>query len=244
MDRTPEIFEKIEGYLNNTLPKEELVAFEKEISNTPALKQEIEKHKSLHATLSDQDTLEFKEKLVKISTEIKKEETSSSFFSPFWKIAASIVVIFSVGTLFWYTINNQDQTKELYAQYYEPFPVEDVSRGEDDNALQDVMKSYSNGDYSIVISKLEELPNTIKKDLIHLYLGNSYLNTNQEEKAIGQFESIQKNSQYYENARWYLALTYLKWGNPKKIKPILQEIIEYNGVYKENATQLMNALTK
>ncbi len=242
MKRTPELFEKIEGYLTKTLPKEELIAFEKEIAGNQELKQEIEKHRSLHQIVSDQDTLEFKEKLKQIGDQVKKEETSTSFFSSFWKIAASIVVLFGVGTLLWYSLNNQDHTSDLYAQYYEPFPVEDISRGDGNVALQNIMKSYTQGNYNDVISALEKYPDSLKNTQLQLYLGNSYLNTKQEQKAIIQFKNIQKTSQYYENGRWYLALTYLKQGNSKKSKSILKEIVQYNGIYKENAVKLLEAL--
>ncbi len=244
MERTPELFEKIELYLTNALSSDEVTAFEKEIEEDQSLKLEVEKHRSLHQTLSDQDALDFKEKLKEISAKVKKEEASSTFFSSFWKIAASIVVLLGLTTLFWYTGNDHEYTKDLYAQYYQPFPIEDVSRGEQPVELQTIMKSYAKADYTTVISALEKKQIIFKNEELRLYLGNSYLNTNQEEKAIVQFESIQKSSQYFENGKWYLMLTYLKLGNIKKSKAILKEIIQYNGIYKANAIKLLAALSK
>ncbi|MBQ0734341.1 hypothetical protein [Aquimarina celericrescens] len=243
MERTPEIFEKIEAYLNNMLSQDEVLAFEKEMANNIELQNEVEKHRSLHQTLSDQDTLAFKEKLVTISKKIKKEEkhsVSRSFFSSNWRIAASIAIILGIGSFFWYTFNSQNRTQELYAAYYQPFPAEDITRGETNIDLQEVLKSYTNQEYKKVIEALERQPNI--NDQYKLYLGNSYINIDLEQKAIHQFNNISRDSRYYENSRWYLSLTYLKLAKIKKITPLLDEIIQYDGIYKNDAIRLKNAL--
>ncbi|EZH71666.1 hypothetical protein ATO12_06815 [Aquimarina atlantica] len=246
MERTPEIFDKIEGYLSHTLPEEEIIAFEKELAANPELHEEVEKHRALHKTLSDQDTLDFKEKLMQISTTIKEEQdtTSTSISAPYWKIAASIAILLGVGMLLWYTyINSFNNTQDLYGAYYEPFPVEDAMRGNTNNEeMQNIVKNYAKGAYDSVAVMLEKQPNLDNQ--LRLYLGNSYLNINQEEKAVSSFKDINSNGKYYEVAKWYLSLTYLKLNTPKKSIPLLKEIITYNGAYKDKATKLLKALEK
>lgn len=239
MERTQEIFDKIEAYLGKSLSKEEQKAFEDEMAKNVALQLEVEKHKSLHNVLIDKDTLAFKEKLTVISKKIKEENTPISFFTTTWKIAATIVVILGIGSLFWYSSSSQNQTKDLYAKYYEPFPAEDITRGENTYDLG-VIKNYSAKAYNKVIIELENKSDL--KDNYRVYLGNSYMNTGQEQKAIIQFSKIEKNSSYYENSRWYLSLTYLKLGQPKKTMVLLEEIINYNGIYKNDAIRLNKAL--
>lgn len=246
MERTPEIFDKIEGYLSHTLPKEEIVAFEKELATNQELQQEVEKHRVLHKTLSDQDTLDFKEKLMQISATIKKEQNSPSTLvsAPYWKIAASIAILLGVGVLLWYAyINQPNNTQDLYGAFYEPFPVEDVIRGNTNNEeIQSVVKNYARGAYDSVAVVLEKHPNLNSQ--LQLYLANSYLNINQEEKAMSLFKDIKSSGKYYEVAKWYLSLTYLKLNTPKKSIPLLKEIITYNGAYKDKATRLLTALEK
>ncbi|MDY8138477.1 hypothetical protein [Aquimarina sp. 2201CG5-10] len=245
MKRTQEIFEKIEGYLAKTLSQEERAAFEKELSINPELENEVEKHRILHQTLSDQDTLDFKEKLIKISKEIKEEEqiksTNKSFFS-YWKIAASIIVLLGIGAILWSTIEPGDKMTDLYLSYYVAYPVEDATRGGTKDDLDAIMTDYVKKNYDKVINALETSPLLSDKEQLRLYLGNSFLNNNQEEKAILQFQNIQADSRFYEDANWYLALTYLKLGEVKKIPPLLQEIIQYNGIYKNKASKLLDEL--
>ena len=252
MERNQELFEKIEGYLNKTLSQEELAAFEKELLASTALQEEVEKHRVLHETLSDTDTLAFREKLIRISQEIKEEEQkSTSGFWQYWKIAASIVVIIGVSALLWFSGFGKDQNQDLYATYYEPFPVEDTTRGEDTQDFAEVLTAYSKGEYQKILPQLQQIVNTKETDSFgslssvnqfSLYLGNSYINTNQEKKAIPVFESIAKSSKYYENAQWYLALTYLKLKDKKQVISILKELVEYNGVYKDKSIKLLEEL--
>ncbi|WP_109301763.1 lipopolysaccharide assembly protein LapB [Aquimarina sp. AU474] len=245
MERTQEIFEKIEAYLNNTLSQEERSVFEKEMEQDSELRTEVDKHKVLHDVLSDTDTLAFKEKLVKISEEIKAEGTrSGSWFSQHWKMAATIAVILGIGSILWFNANRTNENQKLYAAYYEPFPIEDTTRGESTNDLGDALLHYAKGEYDRVITTLEELVHIPDQEQLSLYLGNSYMNTGEEQKAIDIFKNIDNNSKYYENAQWYLALTYLKLGDTKQLKPLLTAIINYNGVYKESATNLQTALKK
>jgi predicted Zn-dependent protease len=191
--------------------------------------------------------LGFKEKLMQISATIKEEQTNSSApvsSSSYWKIAASIAILLGAGMLFWYTYTNQHNTQDLYGAYYEPFPVEDAMRGSTNNEVQSIIKNYAKGAYDSVAIVLEKHPNLGSQQQLQLYLGNSYLNIDQEEKAVSLFKDIKSSGKYYEVAKWYLSLTYLKLNTPKKSIPLLKEIITYNGAYKDKATRLLKALEK
>ncbi|WP_299218871.1 hypothetical protein [uncultured Aquimarina sp.] len=242
MERTQELFEKIEGYLAQTLSEEEVLAFEKEIAENFELKREVEKQRELHQVLSDRDTLDFKEKLQKISAEVKKEQSKSNTYFLYWKIAASIIIILGVGTLLWNNLNKTDSFSDLYASYYTPYPAEDITRGDTANEWDDIVKNYSKGNYDKVISELTKTTSFTTLEQFGLYLGNSYLNTGKEREALLQFETISNESRYHEAANWYRALTHLKLGEIKKSSEILKEIINYNGIYKEKAMQLIQEL--
>ncbi|WP_299313462.1 hypothetical protein [uncultured Aquimarina sp.] len=238
MERTQELFEKIEGYLAQTLSKEELLAFEKEIAEDSELKHELEKQRELHQVLRDRDTLDFKEKLQKISAEVKEEQSKSNIYFSYWKIAASIVIILGLGTLLWNNLSKTDSFSDLYASYYTLYPAEDSTRGDTANEWGEVVKNYTKGNYDAVISKLEKTTSLITSEQFRLYLGNSYLNTGKEQEALLQFQMISDTSRYGEAANWYRALTHLKLGDIKKSSEILNKIINYNGIYKEKAMQL------
>lgn len=244
MERTQELFEKIELYLLNELPADETIAFEKQISMDSELELEVEKHRELQRVLSDTDTLLFKEKLHKISKEIKQEslDEKAISYSFIWKIAASIVIIVGVGTLLWNILNTSEDFSDLYAAYYELYPVEDVIRGNTQVEKDIIMKSYADGDYQKVVSILSDNTSFPLTEQFRLYLGNSYLNLGNEQEALKQFQQISDDSKYSENANWYQALTYLKLKNAEKSSALLKEIVDFDGVYKEKAQELLTKL--
>jgi len=242
MKRTPELFEKIEGYLFGTLSKEELLTFEKEMAIDSELIHEVEKQRELHRVLSDTDTLNFKEKLQKISAEVKQEQSvnnSTTTQFSYWKIAATIIVLLGIGTLLWNNFNTADGFLDLYASYYEPYPAEDITRGDALSELDMIMKNYGQGNYDNVISELTKDASLSISDQLRLYLGNSYLSIGKEQEALLQFEAIGNISKYYEEANWFRALTYLKKGEVKKSTEILEKLVLYNGIYKEKAIELI-----
>lgn len=251
MQRTPELFEKIEGYLAGTLSSDLIQAFEKEMAASIWLQEEVEKHRMLHNTLKDQDTLAFRNKIQQISATAKgdlspevppsaKKKTAAFYL----KIAASVIVIVGLGTFLWHMAQTKRQTQNLYAAYYSSFPVEDAVRGTTGASVEQIVKSYARGSYDSVVMALEKHPDLNQKQPLPLYLGNSYLQTDQEEKAIHQFKDVSSTGKYFEAAQWYLSLTYLKINNPKKAITLLQEIVTYKGTYGNKAAQLLKALKK
>ncbi|GAA0712744.1 hypothetical protein GCM10009430_03500 [Aquimarina litoralis] len=244
MERTQELFEKIELYLSKELPVQEVISFEKEISMDSDLELEVEKHRELQRVLSDTDTLLFKEKIHKIRTEIKEEnsEENTTSYAVFWKIAASIIIVFGVGSLLWNTLNTSDDFSDLYTAYYELYPVEDVIRGSSQLEKDVIMKNYAEGDYQKVVSILSGNTSFRLTEQFRLYLGNSYLNLGKEQSALEQFQQIGDNSKYSENASWYQALTYLKLKDAKKASILLKKIVDFDGVYKEKAKELLTKL--
>ncbi|GGX22362.1 tetratricopeptide repeat protein [Aquimarina muelleri] len=249
MERTPEIFDKIEAYLSNSLSQEDAIIFEQEMAINIELQEEVEKHRIMHTTLADQDTLAFKEKLIRISNKIKQEDTTNTRLTnrfTVFKVAASIVILLGVGSLFWHTMYTKNQTQglDLYSEYYKPYPTEDIIRGETNKKTKEIVKHYTSGSYDSVVHLLEKHPRLKEHEALQIYLGNSYLNTNQEEKAVKEFKNITNKGKYYEIAQWYLSLTYLKLDKSEKAKTLLKEIIQYNGAYKDKAYRLLIAMKK
>ncbi len=248
MKRTQQLFDKIEAYLARTLPLEEREAFEKEMDENPELQLEVEKHRELHAVFADEDTMAFKQQLIEISRSIREEEAAAaSTFkttSRFLKIAASIALIIGIGSAIWYTYTIQDQNNDLYAAYYSRYPVEDVTRGDKDNVLKNILKDYASGAYKNVIDSLENSNLKESNQRLKIYLGNSYLQTENPKDAITQFASITPSSRYYEIAQWYLSLAHLKKNQPKQSIKTLKNIIEFNGSYKRKAERLLKELSE
>ena len=108
---------------------------------------------------------------------------------------------------------------------------------------QIALSYFKLGDYDNAIPELIKVSESSISEKINLYLGNCYINTaGREQEAIDLFESISDTSKYYEHATWYRALAHLKQGNTKISNEILDKIIQYDGIYKQQAIKLSKEL--
>lgn len=240
MKRTPELFEKIEGYLNNTLSQSQKESFEKEILDNSELRKEVEKHRELHFQLSDFDVLDFRKKLQEIESQIEtKKGVSKKTLRYLRPLAATFLLLIGLSVM-WLLLNKSQNS--LFENYYQPYPMEDVIRGEKPKVSTEITTKYNKKQYQEIIVDLEILVRDFpENDLYKVYLGNSYLNLNEENKAISVFGLISENI-YKEEALWYIALCHLRTKNNKKTKIALEKVVQYDGIYKKNAMELLNEL--
>jgi len=245
MQRTQELFERIEDYLSESLPPEEKEAFEKEMSMHPEFKAEVEKHRELHRILSDKEAIAFRQKLQKVIDEVKNEpEVKKLYPSKFiWKIAASLIILFGLGGFFWKSVVSSSSTSDIYMGFYEAYPVEGNTRGAKENMeWVEAMKLYGGSSFLKASQKLKTLKIPSKQDQIALYLGNSYLKIDNAQAAILQFKTIEDSSRYYEDSVWYQALSYLKLGDVDACIAHLKTLIDYEGIYQDKAQKLFERL--
>ncbi len=241
MKMTQELSEKIEGYIEGSLSETELADFDKMLLENPELQEKIEIQKDIQAALKNQKSIDFRKKLVQINQDLDNKTQNKKVSIPsYWKIAASFLVLIGLTTFLWF---NNNSSKDLFAAYYTPYPIGDIKRGAtnlDDPNFKSVVLEYKNKEYKKVIPALEDLvsaqPNN---ETLKLSLGNAYLNTNQLDKSVKIFEEFLATSKFYNDAQWFLALTYLKMDQEPTIIPILEGLISQNTKYKNTATDLL-----
>jgi len=160
----------------------------------------------------------------------------------FFAAAASIVFILSFA--WYYSSNNTVNYQQEYAAAFEQYDntlsqavqLELSEQGFGGNpdkvALQEIlsaMATYDHKEYTQAIPLLQEClkkpSNSSYKNTLELYLGLSYLEANQAEKAITSFQALaSKEGANQALAEWYLALTYLKIEQIEKAKKSLTKL--------------------
>lgn len=248
MNRSSSTFDRIEDFLANRLSTEDHKAFIKEIAIDPKLQIEVEKHRALRDVLQDKKLLNFKKNLQSIQQEFYEEESMEGVakqkpFFKYWKIAAIVVLLLGISGVVWQTFLPKDTMQDLYTAYYTPYPITDGIRSETNKEwVETLLQHYTAGNYDKVISVFENLDTIPLTDEIRLCIGNSYLHINKEQKAIAMFTNIPSDSGFYEDALWYMALTYLKVKQKDKCILKLEDIIHYNGKYQSKAITLKNKI--
>ncbi|WP_411032367.1 tetratricopeptide repeat protein [Spongiimicrobium sp. 3-5] len=239
MNRSQELFEEIERYLKGELSPEAKEAFEERMSKNEELSQEVALHMSVHNEIGNAKELQFRNLLYRIGQEQNINSKRRVF--P-WRIVASLALL--VGASVYFYFQNQDiGGNQLFEEYYTPYPVEDRLRGADLTRRDSVMQLYKVGKFQNAVEDLKFLheQNPEDADLL-LYYGNCLMNLNKEDDAIALFKGVTVKSGGYENSRWYLALSLLKKGNSKAAAKELQQLIDYNGIHKQQAEKLLQKL--
>lgn len=236
--RSPEIFDLIEAYLSNELSAKTKADFEKELIADSELREEVEKHRSMHETMSDIDVLNFRKKLLKAEKEyFEPSMESGKSMAMNWKVAAAILAIIGLSLFGWY--QNINQEKSLFEKHFTVYPLEDAVRGGQDESMKVAFEAYSKQDYAKAIPILENLVAKMpdKHDL-KMYLGSSYLKSGAVGQAIREFEKLTAIETYSEQAKWYLALCYLKANENDRVTTLLEDIIVFDGIYRNDAKNL------
>jgi TolA-binding protein len=233
-------YEKIEAYLRGDMAGEELRQFEKSLESDNALSSEVELFRNLDEALADEQALKLQKETLKLGeTYFNKQETTAtpvrrlSVYRRPLAIAASIALILSLGVLFW-TLNSGGGSltnEELYTAYYEPYAFSETVRGGDEpqNAYEEALSAIEQEDYAAAIGLLQthltEQPSDMRATFA---LATSYLETDPPRwsEAAASYQTVIEdgNSLMVNQAKWYLALIYIKQGETGQAKPLLQAL--------------------
>lgn len=206
--------EEIDRYLEGSMTDEEREAFDSRMTKDPELFKEVELQRSIIKAVR-------RERLEKI---IQKEEEKITKKGKIRKLvisvgsfalAASLLGFFYIG----YLNDCKNIANRYYAAYtYTPIPsrgVETLPLTKSDSIFLDAVRQMESGHNKLAIIQLENLNNTSAEMLVA------------SDQAI----------------KWYLSLAYLKNGEKKKARILLQEIANTsNSEFNIKAKELLKEL--
>ena len=142
-------------------------------------------------------------------------------------IAASIALLLFAG--YWFLNPGTPSTDELFAANYELYDWSADTRGSETTSFQSLNDLYQNGEFQQFINEVNALniDSNTDPELV-MALGCAYLETGTYDNAISTFRQIETNTFIGEEARFNIALSYLKANNPESAKSIFQEIANGN----------------
>ncbi|MEM9339161.1 MAG: hypothetical protein AAGA66_10565 [Bacteroidota bacterium] len=236
MKWTEEALDKMEAYLAGTLNDDDLRSFEAALEENQELEDQLSVYQAMRTAMEDQGSIDFRRKLQQFEAGQGKRGKTRDLII-YRKIAAFLVVAFGLT----WGIIRLTTSPSLFEKYYQPYPIESVKRGSEDSVKGASL--YQAMEYEKAIPYLlMQLEVSEETDLYRLYLGNCYLQTNQEPLAVVQFSSVEDSSPYYQFTQWYLALTFLKKEAMEDTKKVLSAIIVYDGLYKDRAEELLKEI--
>ncbi len=243
-------FNLIDKFFNDTLSDKEATLFNKLLQEDSEFKEEFRFQKDLKKALQLNKRESLKATLQGFEKDLKKKK--SVFTIKTWLAAATVIILLGIGSLIYNSFGNDDP-KNLYAEYFEPYRniVHPVERGENDGSIETkAFQAYENGDFYKAINLFNSVESLEEDDnYIDFYKGISYLALNKNKEAIeillpiateiekGDYDLSQK-------ANWYLALAYLNANEIEKAKSQLYMISHDNAFTfkKEEASDILEKL--
>lgn len=233
-----ERYELIEQYLGGDLPAAERDKFDRLLQADQALRSELLLHQELHDALGNQELRSF-EKLVRQAGEdyIKKNE----FETPgppikYWQMAAAVLVLLVAGIGLYLATHREPDAEQLFAAYFTPYEVPGNLRSEETSVTSQVsfsegLSSYSKGQFQEAVVHFNEAVKENPDQMMAVFLrGVSYLHIGNVKLAEEDLKAViaDKNNLFSDQAKWYLALNYLKQERLEEAKSLLEELSKEN----------------
>jgi len=245
---------QFERYRDGSMTESEKAEFLQRLSDDSSFEQEFKIYNEVNDfVLNNEKRSEFvsalKEAESNYFTAKKNHYIKNINYKLVLKIAASVAIIVISTLSLYYIFYSKPSNKELFAQYYNPLKVDEITRSVNDSItnIKDGFIAFQTGNYrkSLQILSSELIPNelntpvTLIKGLSYIELGNF---KNAENLLKQASEDV--NNAFYDDCLWYLSLIYIRTDRPKQSIPLLEKLIERKSVYNNMAVELLKSISK
>jgi hypothetical protein len=162
-------------------------------------------------------------------------------------LAAGVLLLVGIPLTF---IRNHEfkNSSQLFDQYYTPYPyfLHERSVSDEQSGLNaKAMYLYNNHDYldaALILN--EQTQDSLADPLQSLYLGICYMEMRKYNEAIKTFEAVISLHQHitYDQANWYLGLTYLKMNRRFKASEYLLRVKSDSCLFSRQANEILNKI--
>lgn len=264
MDQT----EQLRRYLDDEMDEAERLAFELSLSENPELKERLELHRAIDASLGNRKEIAVEQTLLAIieageedafeeseldSDAIGTEEPSETkapsgksrrIWTYFAAIGAAAVLFFVVRAYFF----SSPGPEQIYLAYYQAYDgANEVRSGDDvpkyllDNAFDAyIEKNFQKAETSFQVI-LDTLPNNARA---RFYLGICQLENGKSSLAASSFEQVIQHGKnlYISQSHWYRGMACLSRKDIECAKSELLLLANGKGIYRDKAIEILDDL--
>lgn len=239
----PTTSDYIEEYLNHQLSEEERERFDEKLKSYKDFAHEVKEQTMFFNSFDEMQAQELLLRFGNIEQELEGGKENQFGFPVYLKWAAAVAVLAVVSLVVYLNISNSN--KDLFLAYYTTYPNVESPVSRSETGGENVWRLYEKGDYKQAYQLFEQALIIDSQDLAsQFYLGICALELNRLTVAEEAFAKVasDKEGAYFEQAQWYLALTYLKAGKQQKVIRTLEEIIVTKSSYTKKAELLIGEL--
>ena len=180
-----------------------------------------------------------------INNEPVKSHQDKSRVIRYTSIAAAAVLAFAFLIRYFVPSGKPDT---IFNRYYETYYAASLATRSTDVAgdknLSSAFESYKNGNYQLAAVEFSNaLLTQPVPDLPRFYLGITFIELNNYERAVRLLESLAgRPGEFNKDAKWYLGLVWLKTGNREKAIQCFEDLTRDPGFYKERSEKILRLL--
>jgi len=210
--------DQIDAYLSGTLSQIDKQAYDDAINQNPSLRDKIESHIIARSAIRGAGEQDLKSKFLKELT-TKKHISTNRKRSPL----PYLLFLLAIAILFLIALQIYNRSVSESAVNYDPIAVSEVEdpsytllRSQDETSItstwESAIQSFVNKDYNTCLSLLDSLNENAQFISDHngkytLMKGVSNLKIEEYKNAEKILLTIDEENPYYDQAKWYLALT-------------------------------------
>lgn len=255
-----ELQDQIERYLFHRMDEEEERNFIARINSDDSLKEDVELTAMIigaTAKAGRQQDLSEIELLRRTSVDeigklTKGRKSKPVLKTTYWLAASAAVILLAFIINHFYKVD--DGNEQLFAAYYVPYHDDaGIHRGgsamgdEDTAVLMEAVALYADGKYAAALEMFDKISHHFTDD-VAVYKAICLLETGKTGQSIRLLrESLERNGEgwgYWQDAQWYLALSYIKAGQIKDARIILGQIVAEERVYADQAKEILTRLSE
>jgi len=132
--------------------------------------------------------------------------------------------------------------EKLFLTYYEPIEIPDSLVNSENPMVAQAISSFRKNEYEQAESLFEKLKDEDESGFAQLYLGLSQLEQDRPEKAIPTLSSVSQKSDYFFEATWYGAMSFLKLNKLQEAKRLLMINDANPNFHAEKAEEILQKM--
>ena len=240
--------DQIKAYLNGSLDEEARYEVENHLLDCELCSAAVQGFASHYHFEKDQQLEQLADKFeppnTVVETEIRPLQRSYRLINRI-AAAAAIILLPLAAFLYW----NAQSDERLFSQYFQTYDSDYLAlRGENDAVnpmLNRAMETYRQKDFLQSIPLFESYLETAPENTVAVFhAGMACIEAGQYKKAVRYLELVRLNdSDYYEDASWYLALAHLQLKETAEAVAVLLDLSKLkNGYYEKQVKALLPKL--
>jgi len=222
IENTQENVDLIDAYLLGNLDSDQLFEFKQRMDLYPDFRLMVNEQKTLMQGIEEGN---LRNSLNDFHTEIKDEPHKKWMSREWLALAASILVLISVST--WAFLNSGNSPEKVFTSNFKPDPGLPTTMGTaSDYEFYYGMVNYKRKEYAEAINRWEPLyAANPENDTVVYFLGVANLAQGKARQAEKYLQMIREKTEsvFYEEIRYYLALSLLKENKIEEAKNVLEQ---------------------